>query len=108
MTDRHREIQDLLVDYAGALRDGCIPDFLKSLTRAEAATIQEAYELPEALEMIRLLNVASFAGKTVTPNVGLFTARVDAKIALRQKQARGTRRTSKRPTRSPSQRSEIE
>lgn len=107
MTDRNREIQDLLVDYAGALRDGCIPDFLKSLTRAEAATIQEAYELPEVVEMIRLLNAVSFASQAVTPNVGLFTARVDAKIALRQKQTHGAR-PSKRSTRSPSQRSKIE
>lgn len=107
MTDRHRDIQDLLVDYAGALRDGCIPDFLKSLTRTEAATIQDAYDLPEALEMIRLLNEVSFASKAVTPNVGLFTARVDAKIALRQKQAQGAR-PSKRPAGSRANKAKIE
>jgi hypothetical protein len=28
MADTNREIQELLVDYAGALRDGCVPSFL--------------------------------------------------------------------------------
>lgn len=89
MSENNREIQDLLVDYAGALRDGCIPDFLKSLTREEAVVIQESFELPEATEMIRLLNGASFADAAVSPNVGLFIARVDAKIMSRKKQASG-------------------
>lgn len=102
MSDNNREIQDLLVDYAGALRDGCVPDFLKSLTRTEAVTIQESYELSEATEMIRLLNSASFADSAMSPNVGLFMARVDAKIMSRKKQAnaakRPTRTTRKRQT----------
>ncbi len=98
MSDNNREIQDLLVDYAGALRDGCIPDFLKSLTREEATTVQESYELPEATEMIRLLAGASFADSAVSPNVGLFIARVDAKIMSRKKQA-GTAKRTTRPLR---------
>jgi len=88
MSDTNREIQDLLVDYAGALRDGCIPDFLKSLTRAEAEIIHESYELPEATEIIRLLNELSFASQAVKPNVSLFISRVDAKIASRLKQSK--------------------
>ncbi len=95
MSDNNREIHDLLVDYAGALRDGCIPDFLKSLTREEASTIQESYELPEATEMIRVLNGASFADTAVSPNVGLFIARVDAKIMSRKKQANAAKRTTR-------------
>jgi len=88
MSDTNREIQDLLVDYAGALRDGCIPDFLKSLTRAEAEIIHQSYELPEATEIIRLLNELSFAHQAVKPNVSLFISRVDAKIASRLKQSK--------------------
>ena len=95
MSDNNREIHDLLVDYAGALRDGCIPDFLKSLTRGEASTIQESYELPEATEMIRVLNGASFADTAVSPNVGLFIARVDARIMSRKKQARVAKCTTR-------------
>ena len=96
MSEKNREIHDLLVDYAGALRDGCIPDFLKSLTRDEAATIQESYELPEATEMIRLLNSSSFADAAVSPNVGLFIARVDAKIMSRKKQAKAAKRSTRK------------
>ncbi len=88
MSDTNREIQDLLVDYAGALRDGCIPDFLKSLTRVEAETVHQSYELPEATEIIRLLNELSFANQAVKPNVSLFISRVDAKIASRLKQSK--------------------
>ncbi len=67
MANEHRDIQDLVMDYAGALRDGCIGDFLKSLTRTEAATLQASRELPEAVEMVRLLNVASFGDQAVAP-----------------------------------------
>jgi len=34
MSDTEREIQELLADYAEALRDGSIPAFLKSLRRS--------------------------------------------------------------------------
>ena len=87
MANEHRDIQDLVMDYAGALRDGCISDFLKSLTRTEAATLHASRELSEAVEMVRLLNVTSFGDKAVAPNVGLFTARVDARIGARLKHA---------------------
>jgi hypothetical protein len=86
MADTHRDIEELLVDYADALRDGRIPVFLRSLTRQEAQTIHESLEFPEAADMVRLLNSAAFAHNAMTPDVGLFISRVDAKIASRIKQ----------------------
>ena len=41
MANTNREIQELLADYAGALRDGGLPGFLKSLTRDEARCIKD-------------------------------------------------------------------
>ena len=90
MATLHRDIQDLVMDYAGALRDGCIPDFLKSLTREEAATLHSSQELPEAAEMVRLLNGISFGDKIVMPNVSLFISRVDARIGSRLKRSRAS------------------
>jgi len=83
----NREIQELLVDYAEALRDGSIPVFLKSLTRVEAKTITTSSEFWDATEIVQFLNGAGFADKAVTPNVGLFISRVDAEITSRLKQA---------------------
>jgi len=100
MSDTDREIQELLADYAEALRDGSIPAFLKSLTRSEGRKISSAKEFWDAAEVVRYLNSAGFADKAVTPDVGLFISRVDAKIASRLKKARGssrTRHTSPRP-----------
>ena len=100
MSDTEREIQELLADYAEALRDGSIPTFLKSLTRAEGRKMSSAPEFWEAAEVVRYLNSAGFADKAVTPDVGLFISRVDAKIASRLKKARGssgTRRATPRP-----------
>ena len=77
------------MDYAGALRDGCIPDFLKSLTRSEAAVLHKSTELPEAVNIVRLLNEISFADKIVMPNVSLFISRVDARIGSRMKKSTG-------------------
>ena len=98
MTDTNREIQELLVDYAGALRDGCVPTFLKSLEREEAHRIASSRQFQDAAEVTRVLNGVAFADKAVTPNVGLFISRVDAKISSRLKKARassrGKRRTS--------------
>ncbi len=85
----HREIQELLADYAGALRDGCLPTFLKSLTREEAKRIDESEDFREATEMVRLMNSAGFGDNVVTPDVGLFISRVDAAIASRLKQSAG-------------------
>lgn len=92
MTDINRTIQELLVDYAEALRDGSIPVFLKSLTREEAQRITSSREFWDATETVRILNGVGFADKAVTPNVSLFISRVDAKIASRLKKARAPSR----------------
>jgi hypothetical protein len=94
----HREIQELLADYAGALRDGCIPTFLKSLTREEAKRISESEDFWEAAEIVRLMNSAGFGDSLVTPDVGLFISRVDAAVASRLKKAgASTRERSRSP-----------
>jgi hypothetical protein len=87
MRDTNREIQELLVDYADALRDGCIPAFLKSLTRQEAQKIASSREFRDATEIVRIINSAGFADRAVTPNVSLFISRVDAKVTSRLKKA---------------------
>jgi hypothetical protein len=88
MSEANREIQELLVDYADALRDGSIPVFLKSLTSVEAKTITTSRQFWDATEIVQFLNGAGFADKAVTPNVGLFISRVDAEITSRLKQAK--------------------
>jgi len=101
MSNIEREIQELLADYAEALRDGSIPVFLKSLTRSEGQKIAHAPEFWDAVEVVRYINSAGFADKVVTPDVGLFISRVDAKIASRLKKARGSsgaKRRTPRPT----------
>lgn len=95
MSHTDREIQELLADYAEALRDGSIPVFLKSLTRSEGRRISSAPEFWDAAEVVRYLNSAGFADKAVTPDVGLFISRVDAKIASRLKKARGSAKTAR-------------
>ena len=92
MSDTNREIQELLVDYACALRDGCIPTFLKSLTRGEAERIASSQEFWDATEMVRVLNSVGFADKAVTSNVSLFISRIDAKIAPRLKRLKALSR----------------
>jgi hypothetical protein len=96
MANVNREIQELLADYAVALRDGCLPSFLKSLTREEAKNIKECPDFWDAAGMVRLMNSAGFANKLVTPDVGLFTSRVDARIASRQKTPQVPTRTRQR------------
>ncbi len=102
MSDKNREIHELLVDYADALRDGCIPTFLKSLTREEAERIASSWEFWDATEVSRILNGVGFDDKAVAPNVSLFISRVDAEIASRLKKAKasppGKRRTRTRLT----------
>ncbi|MBN1806334.1 MAG: hypothetical protein JW837_13885 [Sedimentisphaerales bacterium] len=102
MSDTNREIHELLVDYADALRDGCIPAFLKSLTRQEAEKIASSWEFWDATEISRILNGVGFADKAVAPNVSLFISRVDAEIASRLKKTKasspGKRRTRTRNT----------
>ena len=97
MADRNRQIQELLVDYAGALRDGCIPDFLKSLKREEAKRIASSWDFWDATEITRILNSVGFADKAVTPDVSLFISRVDAEIASRLKKAKATSRGKRYP-----------
>jgi len=92
MSDINRTIEELLVDYAEALRDGCIPAFLKSLTSEEGRRIAYSRGFWEATDVVRVLNSAGFADKAVTPNVSLFISRVDAKIASRLKKARALSR----------------
>ena len=89
MADINREIQELLVDYAASLRDGCIPSFIKSLTREEGQAITSSSEFWDASEIVRILNSTAFAEKAVTADVGLFMSRVNANIVSRQKKARG-------------------
>ena len=88
MYDTNREIQELLIDYAGALRDGCVPVFLKSLSRKEAQAIASSDEFWDATEAVRILNGVGFADKAVTADVGLFISRVNANIVSRSKKAR--------------------
>jgi hypothetical protein len=96
MATVNREIQELLADYAVALRDGCLPSFLKSLTREEAKSIKGCPDFWDAAGMVRLMNSAGFADQLVTPDVGLFTSRVDARIASRQKASRTPTRNRQR------------
>ena len=96
MLNADREIQELVADYAVALRDGCLPGFLKSLTRQEAKRIRDSRDFWEATEMVRLLNSAGFGDKVVTPDVGLFISRVDAGIASRLKKAQASTRSRTR------------
>jgi hypothetical protein len=96
MADMNRKIQELLSDYAGALRDGCLPIFLQSLTRQEGKTMTCSDEFWEAAQVVRVLNGVGFADKAATADVGLFASRVDANIASRLKKAKSspqTRRT---------------
>ncbi|HUV65809.1 MAG TPA: hypothetical protein VMW24_18075 [Sedimentisphaerales bacterium] len=102
MADINRTIQELLSDYAGALRDGCVPVFLKSLTRQEGQTIGSSGEFWDATEVVRVLNGVGFAGKAATADVGLFTSRVDANIVSRLKKPK----TSSRPRRTTEGRSQ--
>jgi len=92
MTQMNRTIEELLVDYAEALRDGSIPVFLKSLTREEGQTILSSREFWDATEVARILNSVGFADKAVAPNVSLFISRVDAEIGSRLKKAKAPSR----------------
>jgi len=87
MTEINRTIQELVVDYACALRDGALPEFLKSLTRQEASEIVSSRQFADATEVVRVLNEVGFADKAVMPNVSLFISRVNAQITSRRKKA---------------------
>ena len=90
MADTNRKIQELLSDYAGALRDGCLPIFLKSLTREEGKELSSSKEFWEAAEVVRVLNGVGFADKAAIAEAGLFASRVDANIASRLKRAKSS------------------
>ncbi len=92
MADTNRKVQELLSDYAGALRDGCLPVFLKSLTRQEGKTMTCSDDFWEAAQVVRVLNGVGFADKAATADVGLFASRVDANIASRVKKAKSSPR----------------
>lgn len=92
MTDPNRTIEQLLVDYAGALRDGVVPEFLRSLTSQEEAAIRASRDFAHAAELVRVLNVLHFGDAAVMPEVGLFISRVDAKIASRGRKGRAAGR----------------
>ena len=95
MVETNRKVHELLVDYADALRDGCLPVFLKSLTREESKRITASVEFWDATEIVRILNGAGFADKVASPNVDLFISRVDARIASRLKNAKAPSRAKR-------------
>ncbi len=86
-TEDNRDNQELLVDYAKALRDGSIPVFLQSLTRAEAEKLTCSITFWSGIEVVRAVTAAAFADKIITPNVDLFISRVNARMASRSKNA---------------------
>jgi len=93
MPNTNRTIDELLADYAAALRDGCIPIFLKSLTRKEASQIASSEEFRYAAQMARALNGVAFADKVKISNVSLFIERVNAEIASRMRKSKAPQRT---------------
>jgi hypothetical protein len=95
MADTNRKIQELLCDYAGALRDGCLPVFLKSLTRREGEELTSSKEFWEAAEVVRVLNGVGFADKAAIADARMFASRVDANIASRLKKAKGSPRAKR-------------
>jgi len=85
MRETDRQIAELLIDCAGALRDGCLPTFLKSLTRGEAHAMTGWRDFSATTQIVRALNSAAFAGRIAEPNLDLFISRVNAKIRSRLK-----------------------
>lgn len=89
MPNTNRTIDELLADYAAALRDGCIPIFLKSLTTKEASQIASSEEFRDAAQMARVLNGVAFADKVaITTNVSRFIQHVNAEIASQMKKSK--------------------
>lgn len=85
-TSRHtcpeqgRGMEQLLIDCAEALRDGCIATFLKALTREEAQVVACSDDFAAAAGIVRLLNSAAFADHVASANEDLFLSRVNARI----------------------------
>ena len=88
MYDPNRTIEDLLTDYAEALRDGYVPVFLRSLLSGEGKAIHRSREFWESTEVVRILNWLCFAEKATTPDVSLFISRTNARIRTRLKRMR--------------------
>jgi hypothetical protein len=95
MADMNRKIQELLSDYAGALRDGCLPVFLQSLSRQEGKELTSSREFWEAAEVVRVLNGIGFADKAAIADARLFASRVDANVASRLKKAKSSPRAKR-------------
>jgi hypothetical protein len=95
MADTNRKIQELLSDYAGALRDGCLPVFLQSLSRQEGRELTSSREFWEATEVVRILNGVGFADKAAIADARLFASRVDANVASRLKKAKSSPRAKR-------------
>jgi hypothetical protein len=109
MADTNRKIQELLSDYAGALRDGCLPVFLQSLSRQESKELTSSRQFWEAAEVVRVLNGVGFADKAAIADARLFASRVDANVASRLKKAKSSprpRRTSGARTMTRTQKTE--
>jgi len=85
MRETDRQIAELLIDCAGALRDGCLPTFLKSLTRHEAHVMTGWRDFSTTTGIVRVLNGAAFADRVAEPNLDLFISRVNTKIRSRLK-----------------------
>ena len=95
MADTNRKIQELLSDYAEALRDGCLPVFLKSLTRQEGRDLASSKEFWDAAQVVRALNGVGFADKAAIADARLFSSRVDANVASRLKKAKSSPRAKR-------------
>jgi hypothetical protein len=88
MSTVNRTAQELLVDYAGALRDGSVPTFLKSLGHDEVRSTRRSLAFWEAAEVVRLLNELVFSDRATIPDAGLFASRVNSGILRRIKKAK--------------------
>ena len=85
--EQGREIEQLLIDCADALRDGSLATFLKSLTREEAQIIASSDDFMAAARIARLLNSVVFADHLAGVNEDLFLSRVNARIKGRTRRA---------------------
>ena len=83
MVRTSRQFEELLIDCAGALRDGRIPTFVKSLTHEEAQIIAGCNDFAAAARIVRLLNSAAFGDHIVNSDQERFISRVNAKILSR-------------------------
>lgn len=88
MHKNDREIQELLIDYALALRDGSILQFLRSLSQYETRRMACSPDFWDAVETVQAIMDVAFAHKAVTPSVGRFFLRVDVRILVRLKKPR--------------------